>query len=294
LAGANYRTPYFTPTEHGANFSWKKVVTQGCRLSPLFAPFVVACLLEPIDALLRARAAEQLASVDPGNDEYGGITHLLSYVNNIPTCIYLPDLNIFCNTLKTNGAALCCFVNTTKTRILASCNGTSPLPLISASNPKLGLSIANKIATFLTTPYPTDTIAPAFSIELTRGFRLLGHPFGSTTFANEFFTKCISVVKKCIISLNNSISDQQTKLHLFSQCIIQKIPHLLSSDVLYHLPTDNPNPPWEEWNGPLTNATDEILQSFLQTLLIVQHLPNYAALLSQLGISASGLGLLCP
>jgi hypothetical protein len=216
------------------------------------------------------------------------------YVANISTCIYLPDLEFFCNTLKTNSAALGCFVNMTKTRILTSCNGMSPLPLVSVSNPKLGLSIANTIATFLTTPHPTDTTAPAIPVELTNGFCLLGHLVGSATFANEFFTKCISVIKKCIISLNNSFSDHQTKLCLFSQCIIQKIPYLLSSDVLYHLPTDNPNSPWEEWNGPLANATDEILQSFLQMLLNVQHLPDYATLISQLGISASGLGLLCP
>jgi hypothetical protein len=263
----------------------KEGVTHGCPLSPLFVSFMVARLLEPINALLRTGAAERLASGNP---------NLLSYVDDISTCIYLPDLEFFCNTIKTNGAALGCFVNMTKTRILTSCNGTSPLPLISPSNLELGLSIANTIATFSTTPYPTDTTVPAIPVELTHGFCLLGHPVGSATFVNEFFTKCISIVKKCIVSLNDSISDQQTKLRLFSQCIIQKIPHLLSSDVLYHLPTDNPNTPWEEWNGPLTNATDEILQSFLQTLLNVQHLPNYATLISQLGISAGGLGLLCP
>ncbi len=244
--------------------------------------------------LLQARAAEQLAAGNPGNDGYGGITHLLSYVNNTSTCIYLPDLEFFCNILKTNRAALSCFVNMTKTRILTSCNGTSPVPLISTSNPELGLSIANTTATFLPTLHLTNTTAPAIPVKLTPGFCLLGHPVGSATFANEFFTKCISIVKKCIISLNGAISDQQTKLRLFSQCINQKIPHLLSSDVLYHLPTDNPNPPWEEWNGPLTNATDKIVQSFLQTLLNVQHLPDYATLISQLGISAGGLGLLCP
>jgi hypothetical protein len=170
-------------------------VTQGCPLSPLFTSFMVANLLEPIDALLRARAAEQLASGNPVNDNYGGIIHLLSYVDNISTCINLPNLEFFCNTLKTNDAALSCFVNMTKTRILTSCNSMSPLPLISASNPKLGLSIANKIATFLTTPHPTDITAPAIPVELTHGFRLLGHPSSSATFAKEFFTKCIFVVK---------------------------------------------------------------------------------------------------
>jgi hypothetical protein len=35
----------------------KEGVSQGCPLSPLFASFVVARLLEPIDSLLRERAA---------------------------------------------------------------------------------------------------------------------------------------------------------------------------------------------------------------------------------------------
>jgi hypothetical protein len=41
-----------------------KGVSQGCPLSPLFASFVVACLLQPIDALLRECAATRLASRD--------------------------------------------------------------------------------------------------------------------------------------------------------------------------------------------------------------------------------------
>jgi hypothetical protein len=89
-----------------------KGVTQGCSLSPLFTSFVVARLLEPIDALLLTQAAKQIASGDPGDDKYSGITHLLSYVDDISTYIYLPDLEFFCNTLKNNGAALGCFVNT--------------------------------------------------------------------------------------------------------------------------------------------------------------------------------------
>jgi hypothetical protein len=199
-----------------SNGTWHQLlmeegVTQGCPLSPLFASFVVARLLEPINALLHARAAERLASGNPGNDEYGSITHLVSYVDNISTCIYLPDLKFFCNTLKTNGAALGCFINMTKTKILTSCNGMSPLLLIFASNPKLGLSIANTIATFLTTPHPTDTTAPAIPVELTHGFCLIEHPVGSTTFANKFFTKCISVIKNAsFLSTTPSLTNKQS------------------------------------------------------------------------------------
>ena len=63
-------------------------------LSPLFASFVVACLLDPIDGLLRERAATRLANGDTGNDGKGGNSHLLSFVDDISSCIYLPDLHL--------------------------------------------------------------------------------------------------------------------------------------------------------------------------------------------------------
>jgi hypothetical protein len=132
-------------------------------------------------------------------------------------------------------------------------------------------------------------------VELVEGFRLLGHPVGSAKFASDYFTKCTTTVQNCIKLLSDSISDQQTKLRLFSMCLIQKIPHLLSSDVMHHLPLDDADPPWEEWCGPLTQTTDKIIQDFLSTLLDVEPIPEYATiLLSQLGLSAGSLGILCP
>jgi hypothetical protein len=61
--------------------SWRLLLmeegaSQGCPLSPLFASFVVARLLEPIDGLLRERAAARLANGDTGDDDQGGISHL--------------------------------------------------------------------------------------------------------------------------------------------------------------------------------------------------------------------------
>ncbi len=52
--------------------------SQGCPLSPLFALFVVAQLLEPIDGLLRECAAARLTTGDTGNDDQGRVSHLLS------------------------------------------------------------------------------------------------------------------------------------------------------------------------------------------------------------------------
>ena len=68
-------------------------------LSPLFASFVVARLLEPIDSLLRDHVAERLASGDPGDDEFGVISHLLGYVDDISSRVYLHDLQFLCTTL---------------------------------------------------------------------------------------------------------------------------------------------------------------------------------------------------
>ena len=68
--------------------------SQGCPLLPLFASFVIASLLKPIDGLLRERSANHLANGDSGDDGQEGISHLLSFVNDISSCIYLPDLHL--------------------------------------------------------------------------------------------------------------------------------------------------------------------------------------------------------
>jgi hypothetical protein len=272
----------------------KEGVSQGCPLSPLFASFVVARLLQPIDSLLRERAATRLASGDPGDDGFGGISHLLGFVDDISSCVFLPDLPFLCTTLKTLGASLGCFVNPSKTRILTSCDGSSTLPLLHTVNPTLATSISATIAEFSTRPHPTDKSAPPLPVELTTGFRLLGQPVGSASFATTFFSSCISNVKENISSLTTSITDEQTQLRLFSQCLIQKLPHLLASDILHNLPINDPDPKWEEWNGPLTSDIDDIISTFLTTLTNQPTIPPSAILISQLGLASGGLGLLCP
>jgi hypothetical protein len=279
-------------------FLMEEGTSQGCPLSPLFASFVVARLLEPIDGLLRERAAARLAAGNTGDDCQGGISHLLSFVDDISSCVYLPDLHFLCEQVRSRGASIGCFVNPHKTRILTSCNGTSIVPTLTTHNPSLACSLSTSIASFSTTPNPTDKTAPDIPVEFTTGFRLLGQPIGSATFASDFFACCIDDVKKNITSLLDNITNQQTCLRLFSQCIIQKLPHLLSADVLFHLPTDNPNPPWKEWNGPLTSNIDSIIKAFSYSLLttsdITPDISEYAIPLSQLGLCAGGLGLLYP
>ena len=80
--------------------------SQGCPFSPLFASFVVARLLEPIDGLLRQHAAEHLAAGDTGDDDQGGISHLLSFVDDISSRAYLPNLHFLCEQVHSCGASI--------------------------------------------------------------------------------------------------------------------------------------------------------------------------------------------
>ena len=102
--------------------------SQGCPISPLFASFVVEHLLEPIVGLLRQHAANCLAAGNTGNDGQGGISHLLSFADDISSCIYLPNLHFLCEQVRSRSASIGCFVNPHKTRVSTSCNGTSSSP----------------------------------------------------------------------------------------------------------------------------------------------------------------------
>ncbi len=72
-------------------------VSQGCPLSPIFASLVVAKLLQPLDIELHERAATRLQNGNPGDDGFGGITHLLGYVNDVSACVPLEDLQFVCD-----------------------------------------------------------------------------------------------------------------------------------------------------------------------------------------------------
>ena len=197
----------------------------------------------PLMTFSAQRAADCLAADDTDNDGQGGISHLLSFVDGISSCVYISDLHFLCEQVLSHGATIRCFVNHHKTRVLTSRNGTSILLTLSTHNPPLAHSLSTFIASFSTTPYPTNKTAPDIPVELNTGFRLLGQPVGSAIFASDFFACNIDDIKKNITSLLDNIIDQQTSLRHYSQCIIQKLPHLLSADILFHLPTDDPNPP---------------------------------------------------
>ena len=282
-----------------ADGTWRTLVmeegvSQGCPLSPIFASLVVACLLRPLDKLLKERAKQRLQNGNPGDDGSGGITHLLGFVDDVSTCTPLEDIEFLCQNFDRLGRPLGCFINPMKTRILTSTSGSSPLPTLSELEPTIATSITRCIATYSTKPNNIDPTGPPLPEELTTGFRLLGSPVGSPSFAREYFNQQLTIVQECIETMTIAITDPQTRLRLFSQCLIQKLPHLLGCDVLYHQDHTDTNPLWTNWAGPLTTATDSIISRLLADLIRITTLPHYSLLIAQLSVSLGGLGLLCP
>ena len=221
-------------------------VSQGCPLSPIFASLVITRLLRPLDALLKARASECLLAGNKGDDNNGGVTHLMGFVDDVSACVPLEDLQFLCDNFNNIGTPLGCFVNPMKTRILTSTSGQSPLSKIATVNPSLATSISDTITRYSTKPNNTTRDGPAIPVELTKGFRLLGSPIGSPDFANEFFDEQLINVQEAISLMTTTIIDPHTKLRLFSQCLIQKLPHLLGSDVLHHYDINHPPPTWTD------------------------------------------------
>ena len=279
------------------NKTWKQLkmkegVNQGCPLSPIFATLVLHRVLKPLDQQLRQRAANRLQNGDSGDDGFGSIAHLLAYMDDISSTVHHEDVQFFCTEIEKLGRSRGCFVNPHKTRILTSCSGDSIIPTLRSVNPSLAQDIGNTIATYSTTKHSDGTTS---AIELTEGFRLLGTPVGSATFARTFFDDQLKATELEARRLTERIPDLQTRLKLFSQCTIHKLPHLLDADVMHNHTPEFENDQWYNWNGYLTEGIDNIIKTFFKHLLdipITDEIPTYSTLIAHLNINKGGLGIL--
>jgi hypothetical protein len=158
-----------------ANGTWctllmEESVSLGCPLSPIFESLVVTTLLQPLDIELCKRATTRLLNGDPGNDGFGGITHILGYVDNVSVCIPLTDSQFLCDQFAIIGTPLGCFVNPMKTRILTSTSGHSTIPDLFHLNPMLATSTTDTITQYSTKPNDIDVLGPPLPAELNTGF----------------------------------------------------------------------------------------------------------------------------
>ncbi|KAL7448815.1 hypothetical protein ACHAWC_001695 [Mediolabrus comicus] len=260
--------------------------------------YLVSDVLEPLQNSLNQRAADRVLHGDLGDDGLGSVTIITAFVDDSTKVVPLVDIAYFFRELAKLAPQRGCQLNRFKTRILTSTNGTSPLPSIRLTNPSLAdadeLQAAINTYSVTAGPSPTD---PPIGVELLEGCRLLGAPIGSPKFAQQFFNERILAAIIDANKLTETVPDLQTRLRLFAQCTVQKIPHLLGYDVLHHLPLgyNLGGVGWEGWQGPLIDATNSLISTFLKNLLSLDSsLPAHSIFIAQGSLNLGGLGILRP
>jgi hypothetical protein len=145
-------------------------------------------------------------------------------------------------------------LNFTKTKILTSTNGESPLALL----PPADAEALQAALTFLSRNQDSKP-------ELTSGVRLLGQPIGSREFIDSFLQQSLDSFQTDIHRLNQGFPDLQSRSTIFRFCTRPTIDHLLASDFLNNatlLFTSDAT----HFDSHVTRTIDNLTQTFVQRL----------------------------
>lgn len=248
---------------------------QGCPLSPLFASLVLDEVLRPLQDELAQRARSRKRSGLFGDDDYGSLSATLAYFDDSSAVVPYDDTFFYLQRFATLGAPHGIIISTSKTKILTTTSGASPIPLLP---PQLSAPITQALALL-------DDGA-----ECTLGLTLVGQPIGGLAYSTQFLhTKCLAF-KRLTKQILFGIHDPQTQATLFRHCVQSTTDHLLSSDVLLNYQDDTP-PAFMDWHSSFTNQIDNTLALFLQRLAMQSDpLPAYAQDLATLPAQLGGLG----
>ena len=244
-------------------------------------------VLRSLNYLMRERASDRLLRQDLGDGNHGSITHIFGSLDNVTTLVLLRDLLFFCQSFNEIGAPLGCFPNPGKPHILTSTNGQSILQDLANFDEELAEDVLMALMEF-SVKAPSTASSVATFVELQSGYRLLDAPVGSEQFVLDCFYQQMAADKANTLALTTWVSNLQTRLCLFSQCTIQKVPHLLGAEVMHSLLLDFDAHHWEELNVPLTSRVDGQITSFLEDLT-GREIPQASLLLSQISIMAHGV-----
>ena len=118
---------YLLPNGGWQFFTQEEGLPQGCPFSPVFAALVLHTIIQPIDKLLRKRAKTRLKNKILGDDNKGGITNLLAYVDDLNCVIPHEDALFFCKTFKRLATNIGLRLNEKKSTILTNTSGESIL-----------------------------------------------------------------------------------------------------------------------------------------------------------------------
>ena len=229
---------------------------------------------------MTARAEARVARGDYGDDNHGSKTVQEGYVDDLFASLAHEDVLFYIDKFNELARPLGLFINPYKTRILTSCNGQSIIPDLAEHDLEVASSLKSALELY-SQEKPEIPGNDPIPVELTEGFIYLGSPVGSPSFANRYFRARVAAVQSEATLLAANIPDLQSRLRIFHQCTINKLPFLLGMEVLHNLPLDDQQfdpADWVDWVGPLTAGIDDQLRRFLGTLLGIpaETVPDHA------------------
>ena len=133
--------------------TWREIsmeegVIQGFRLSAIFASLFVDQILRPLDAQLRECTRTRLADGDSGDHGMGFSSNLFAWIDDVSVAVSLVDLKCCCFIFFALVRPYLLNLNTFKTRIRTSTNGSSIISNLALTDSALAEEIESTIAEF--------------------------------------------------------------------------------------------------------------------------------------------------
>ena len=97
-----------------------------------------------------------------------------------------------------------------------------------------------------------------------------------------------------VAKLKDIISNLHTRLRLFSQCTLHKLPHLLASEDLCTANSTEPSL-WYNWKGPLAKGIHKMTGDFLANMAGRTLIPAQSHLIANIiSVAGGGISMLDP
>ena len=267
---------YLLPNGGWQFFEQEEGLPQGCPFSPVFAALVLHTIIQPIDKMLRKRAATRLKNKITGDDNKGGITNLLAYVDDLNCVIPHEDVYFFCNTFQKLATQIGLRLNEKKSVILTTTSGKSVLQYLPND---IKLHMTQCIKEFTSNKETTD------------GCTILGFPIGNTTYITNKLKKLTDKVKSCFTLTQESLENIQTVGQIFCNSLIPKFYYTLCADVFLNA-TQCEN--IFEYNSPHCQEINTLFNQVTKFLTAENLIPPYVKELTERPTSQNGIHLLNP
>ena len=267
---------YQDPDGEWKSFQQEEGLPQGCPFSPVLAALVLNTIITKLDVLLRERARLRKLKKILLDDNEGGITNLLAFVDDLNAVVPHEDVLFYCDTFKKLANDLGLRIREDKSIILTSTNNTSPMKHLPKESQSTLAECLNKYTQ---------------GKETTEGIIILGFPIGSNEFINKALFKVYKKVKETILSLKNNLDDIQTIGQLYNNSLLPKFYHTLCADVF------SSGMQSDDIFSFKSNHTDMIKKTILeitQHMAATNEIPEYVNELISRPSSQNGLHILNP